>query len=191
LVLAYGLEWCKQQFSLQQGNGPCGPFFRVPCMGTRTSNTAAEVADLVEPILADMCFELVDTEFVHSHGKWALRLTIDKEGGVTIDDCARVSRELGHHLDVKELIPHPYVFEVSSPGLNRPLKKEKDLLRSVGKRIKVRMRTPVQGRRTYVGSLSDFAQGFLHLDLGEKQVALPWAEVEKANLIYEYGKRPG
>lgn len=187
MVLAYELERCKQQFSLQQGNGPCGPFFRT--MEASTKDTAAQVAGLVGPILEDMAFELVDSEFLHSHGKWVLRLTIDKEGGVTIDDCARVSRELGDHIDVKELISHPYVFEVSSPGLDRPLKKEKDLLRVVGKKIKVRMRAPLQGRRNYVGFLSDFAQGILHMRVDEKEVALPWAEVDKANLIYEFNNR--
>jgi ribosome maturation factor RimP len=159
-------------------------------MGTSTGNTAAEVAGLVEPILKDMAFELVDSEFLHTRGKWVLRLIIDKEGGVTIDDCARVSRELGDHIDVKDLISHPYVFEVSSPGLNRPLKKEKDLLRAVGKKIKVRMRAPIQGRRNYVGSLIDFAQGVLYVNVDENEVALPWAEVEKANLIYEVNSRP-
>ncbi|MBN2032922.1 MAG: ribosome maturation factor RimP [Deltaproteobacteria bacterium] len=154
-------------------------------MGTRTKNTALEVAVLVEPILKDMAFELVNSEFVHSSGKWVLRLTIDKEGGVTIDDCARVSRELGDHIDVKELISHSYVFEVSSPGLDRPLKNEKDVFCAVGKKIKVRMNKPIQGRRNYIGYLNDFAEGLLHMKVDEKEVALPWAEVEKANTIYE------
>ena len=145
----------------------------------------------MEPILKDMAFELVDCEFLHSHGRWVLRLTIDKEGGVTIDDCARVSRELEDHLDVKEPVSHPYVFEVSSPGLDRPLKKEKDLLRALGKKIKVRTRAPIQGRRNFVGCLNDFAQGVLYMKVDEKEVALPWAEVEKANLIYEYNNRQG
>ena len=144
----------------------------------------------MEPILQDMAFELVDCEFLHSRGKWVLRLKIDKEGGVTIDDCAAVSRELGDHIDVKELISHPYVLEVSSPGLNRPLKKEKDLLRAVGKKIKVRMRAPIQGRRNYAGALNGFEQGILYMSVDREEVALPWDEVEKANLIYEHGSGP-
>jgi ribosome maturation factor RimP len=159
-------------------------------MEKRTRNTADEVAVLVAPILEDMAFELVDSEFLHARGKWVLRLTIDKEGGVTIDDCAMVSRELGDHIDVKELILHPYVLEVSSPGLNRPLKKEKDVLRAIGKKIKVRMRAPIQGRRNYVGSLAAFSQGVLYVSVDKNEVALPWAEVEKANLIYEGDSRP-
>jgi len=158
-------------------------------MGASAKDTAAEVAGLVEPILKDMSFELVDCEFLHSHGKWVLRLTIDKEGGVTIDDCARVSRELGDHIDVKDLVSHRYVFEVSSPGLDRPLKKEKDLLRALGKNIRVRTRAPIQGRRNFVGRLNNFGRGTLHMKVDEKDVALPWAEVERANLVYEYNNR--
>jgi ribosome maturation factor RimP len=155
-------------------------------MQEKTHNTAVEVASLVEPILQEMAFELVDVEFLHSQGRWVLRLTIDREGGVTIDDCARVSRELGDLIEVKDLILQRYVFEVSSPGLDRPLKKEKDLLRAVGKRVKVKMKTPIQGRRNYSGYLIDFADGTLYLRVEQGDVALPWQQVQKANLIYEF-----
>lgn len=155
-------------------------------MQEKSQNTAGEVASLVEPILQDMAFELVDVEFVHTQGRWVLRLTIDKEGGVTIDDCARVSRELGDLIDVKDLIRQRYFLEVSSPGLDRPLKNEKDLLRALGKRIKVRMRMPIQGRRNYSGYLSDVVDGTLHVKMEQGEAALPWAQVQKANLIYEF-----
>lgn len=155
-------------------------------MQEKTQNTAGEVASLVEPILQDMAFELVDVEFLHSQGRWVLRLTIDREGGVTIDDCARVSRELGDLIEVKDLIRQRYYLEVSSPGLDRPLKKEKDLLRALGKKIKVKMKTPIQGRRNYSGSLSDFADGTLTMKVEQGEVALPWTQVQKANLIYEF-----
>lgn len=148
------------------------------------------MAALVEPVLEDMGMELVDAELLHSHGRWVLRLTIDKEGGVTIDDCAGVSRELGDLIDVKDLIPHSYVLEVSSPGLDRVLKREKDLLRAVGKKIKVKTRAPVEGRRNYVGTLEAFAQGMLHMTVEGKAVTLAWGDVEKANLIYDLDSRP-
>jgi ribosome maturation factor RimP len=155
-------------------------------MQEKTQNTAGEVASLVEPILQDMAFELVDVEFLHSQGKWVLRLTIDREGGVTVDDCARVSRELGDLIDVKDLIRQRYFLEVSSPGLDRPLKKEKDLLRALGKKIKVKMKMPIQGRRNYSGYLSDFVDGTLYMKVEQSEVALPWTQVQKANLIYEF-----
>jgi len=155
-------------------------------MEERTQNTAGEAASLVEPILNEMAFELVDVEFVHSQGRWILRLTIEKEGGVTIEDCARVSRELGDLIDAKGIIRKRYFFEVSSPGLDRPLKKEKDLLGAVGKKVKVKMKEPIQGRRNYSGYLSDFVDGTLRIRVEQGEVTLPWSQVQKANLIYEF-----
>ena len=73
-----------------------------------------------------MDVELVDIEYLSEHGRWVLRIYVDQEGGITLDGCARVSREIGDLIDVKDILQHEYVLEVSSPGLNRPLKKEKD-----------------------------------------------------------------
>jgi ribosome maturation factor RimP len=144
------------------------------------------VTDLIEPILQDMGFELVDVEYVSQQGRWVLRLFIDKEGGVTIDDCASVSGELGDLLDVKNFVQHAYVLEVSSPGLDRPIKKEKDILLSIGKRIKVKMATPVKGRRNYTGFLRDFKDGMLQMDVDDELVSLDWRQVDKANLVYAF-----
>jgi len=155
-------------------------------MQEKGENTAAKVASLVEPILQEMGFELIDVEFLHSQGRWILRLTVDREGGITVDDCAKVSRELGDLLDVKDPIRQRYFFEVSSPGLDRPLKREKDLLRALGKKIKVRMKTPIQGRRNYFGLLTDFSDGTLYMEMEQGEAALPWAQVQKANLVYEF-----
>jgi ribosome maturation factor RimP len=105
---------------------------------------------------------------------------------VTIDDCARVSGEIGDVVDVKDIIIHEYNLEVSSPGLNRPLTKEKDLIWAIGKRIKVRMVAPVNGRRNFNGYLKDFQDGILHLETEGKIEALSWPEVDKANLVYEF-----
>jgi ribosome maturation factor RimP len=154
-----------------------------------TTNRAQTIVngiwDLAEGILEDMGFELVDVEYVSNQGRWVLRLFIDKEGGVTIDDCARVSGELGDLIDVKNFIDHRYVLEISSPGLDRPLKKEKDILRAMNRKVKLRMVAPVKGSRNYSGYLRDFKGGTLHLDTDGGLVALPWRDVEKANLIYE------
>jgi ribosome maturation factor RimP len=155
-------------------------------MANRAQTIVKGVSDLAEGILGEMGFELVDVEYVSNQGRWVLRLFIDKEGGVTIDDCARVSGELGDLIDVKNFIDHSYVLEVSSPGLDRPLKKEKDILKAMNRRIKLKMVTPVKGRRNYSGYLRDFKDGTVHLDTDGGLVALPWREVEKANLIYEF-----
>jgi len=155
-------------------------------MTSRTQSIVNQISDLVEGILEEMGFELVDVEFVPNRGRWVLRLFIDREGGVTIDDCAKVSRELGDLIDVKSVIEHPYVLEISSPGLDRPLKKEKDILKAMNRRIKVRMARPVSGRRNYSGYLRDFKDGMLHVEIESGLVALSWAEVDKVNLIYEF-----
>ena len=155
-------------------------------METRGQAITKGVADLVEPILEEMGFELVDVGYLSNHGRWVLRLTIDKEGGVTLDDCARVSGELGDLIDVKDFIHHSYVLEISSPGVDRPLKKEKDILRSMGKKIKVRMGAPVNERRNFSGYLREFRDGMLYIEMEGRQVALPWHDVDKANLVHEF-----
>lgn len=141
----------------------------------------------MEPVLEETGFELVDVEYLSDRGRWILRVFMDKEGGVTIEDCARASREIGDLIDVKDLIDHEYVLEVSSPGLDRPLKKEKDFVRAVGKKIKLRTVKPVEGRRNYFGYLRGFQDRVLHLEVDPGGlVSLPLHEVEKANLVYEF-----
>lgn len=155
-------------------------------MSNRILSITEQVADLVEPALEDMDFELVDVEYSSWYGKWVLRLYIDKEEGVTLDDCARVSREIGDLIDVKEIIIQKYVLEVSSPGLDRPLKKEKDLERAIGKKIKVKTVATLKGRRNYTGFLRNFQEGILYMELESGPIELPWREVDKANLVYEF-----
>ena len=147
-----------------------------------------QVTRLIEPILDEMDFELVDTEYVSERGRWVLRLYVDQEEGITLDDCARVSRDIGDLIDVEEIFQHAYVLEVSSPGLNRPLKKEKDFLSVVDKKVKIKMVVPVHGRRNFTGYLRAFRDGKLFLELNNSQVSLSRQDVEKANLVYEYEK---
>ena len=145
-----------------------------------------QVSELIEPILNEMRFELIDVEYLSDRGRWVLRIYIDKDGGVTLDDCARVSGELGDLIDIKNIIEHEYVLEVSSPGLNRPLKKETDFIRVIGKKIKIKTRMPVDGRRNFTGVLKDFKEQKLALDSEGGLVTLAWSDIEKANLVYEF-----
>ncbi len=87
--------------------------------------TTGKVESLIGPILDEMDYELVDIEYLSERGKWVLRIYVDKEGGLTLDDCARVSSEIGDLIDVKDIFQHKYVLEVSSPGLEKSLKKGK------------------------------------------------------------------
>lgn len=155
-------------------------------MAYKTHVVAKRVTDLVEPILDEMGFELVHVEYLSQYGKWVLRLYIDKEAGVTLDDCVRVSREIGDLIEIKEVVTHKYTLEVSSPGLDRILKKEKDFVGAVGKKVKVRMSTPMNGRHGFTGYLKSFENGTLYIEMDGIPVALPWAQVDKANLVYEF-----
>jgi ribosome maturation factor RimP len=145
-----------------------------------------EVSDLIEPILDEIGFELVDVEYLPERGRWVLRIYIDKDDGITIDDCATVSRELGNLIDIKDVIEHEYVLEVSSPGLNRPLKKETDFIRSIGKKIKVKAKIPINGQRNFMGCLKDFKEHALCIESEGKLITMVLADVEKANLVYEF-----
>jgi ribosome maturation factor RimP len=145
-----------------------------------------KVTESVTPVLDEMGFELVDIECLSQYGRWVLRIYADKEGGITLDECARVSREVGNLLDVKDIIPNEYVLEVSSPGLNRPLKKEKDFERAIGKNVKIKMVAPINGRRRFAGYLKKVVQGTVYLEMDNDLFALSRKDIEKANLVYDF-----
>jgi ribosome maturation factor RimP len=156
-------------------------------MAVLTEKIITRVKQAIEPILDEMNIELVDVEYLSEHGRWVLRIYVDQEGGVTVDDCAAVSREIGDLIDMSDVMPGEYVLEVSSPGLNRPLKKEADFVRTVGEKVKIRMKSPVRGQRNFRGNLIAFRDGMLYLKLGNGEIPLPLRDVEKANLVYEFG----
>ena len=106
-----------------------------------------QVDELAEALVIAEGMELVDLEYRRQGPRWMLRLFIDKESGVTIDDCANISRQLGDLLDAKDIIPQAYVLEVSSPGLNRPLKKKEDFSRFAGRKVQLRLVSPMDGRK--------------------------------------------
>jgi ribosome maturation factor RimP len=103
-----------------------------------------------------MNFELVDVEYVKEGGTWYLRAYIDKEGGITVNDCEAVAREMNEILDREDFVEDSYVFEVSSPGLGRPLKKEKDYIRSMGKEVEIRTYRAINREKEFYGILSAY-----------------------------------
>jgi len=147
-----------------------------------------EATLLIEPILDDMGFELVAIEYLSEGGRWILRIYADSEGGITIDDCARISREISDLLDVKDIFSQSYVLEVSSPGLNRPLTKERDFENAVGKNVRIRMAAPRDGRRNFRGRLESFQDGVVRLNVNNEVFLLPVKEMDRANLIYDFGE---
>ena len=142
-----------------------------------------QLEQLTAPVLAEQKAELVDLQFVHEHGSWVLRFFLDKEGGVTLDDCAVMSDHISQALDTANIISQSYSLEVSSPGLNRPLKKETDFQKFVGERVDVSMFAPVEGRRHFTGTIQSAANGQVVVrDEEEKIFTLPLSDIAKAKL---------
>ena len=112
--------------------------------------------ELLEPIVTEHGFELVDVEYVKEAGTWYLRAYIDKPGGITVDDCEVVSRQFSDILDEKDYIEDAYIFEVSSPGLGRPLKKEKDFKRSMGEEVEIRTYRAIDRQKEFTGILKAY-----------------------------------
>ena len=112
--------------------------------------------ELILPIVEGNGFELVDVEYVKEGGTWYLRAYIDKEGGITVNDCEAVAREMNEILDREDFVEDSYVFEVSSPGLGRPLKKEKDYIRSMGKEVEIRTYRAINREKEFYGILSAY-----------------------------------
>lgn len=115
-----------------------------------------QTEELLEPIVTGFGFELVDVEYVKEAGTWYLRAYIDKPGGITVDDCEAVSRKFSDVLDEKDYIEDTYIFEVSSPGMGRPLKKDKDFQRSLGEEVEIRTYRPIDRQKEFVGELKAY-----------------------------------
>ena len=120
--------------------------------------------ELITPILDRMNFELVDVEYVKEGGTWYLRAYIDKEGGITVNDCEAVAREMNEILDREDFVEDSYVFEVSSPGLGRPLKKEKDYIRSMGKEVEIRLYRAIDHEKEFCGVLSAYDENTVTIE---------------------------
>ena len=151
----------------------------------------ATIEALIMPILTDLGMELVDLEFKREGHSWFLRLFIDKPGGVTLDDCAEVSREVSALLEVEDPIEAPYRLEVSSPGIDRPLKKPADFDRFAGQLVKIKTRKlldpDVRGhqRKTFVGELGGLDGTLVRLRQTDRrggEISIALAEIDRANL---------
>ena len=141
---------------------------------------------LAETLLQEEKMELADMELLREGRGWVLRLFIDKTGGVTLDDCASVSRQFGDQLEVEDLIPFRYTLEVSSPGLDRPLKKDRDFLRHIGNQIQVVTRSPWEGRSFFKGEMLAYqVSGTLSLVEKKKVWEIPVSLIAKARLVFE------
>jgi ribosome maturation factor RimP len=142
---------------------------------------AAKAAEVLEP----QGVELVDVGYRREGGQWVLRLYIDRPGGVTLDDCAKVSRQVGDLLEVSDSIDHAYTLEVSSPGLDRPLKKESDFARYQGREVRIKTYSPLFGRKNFRGKLLGLREGRVEVEVEGQTFAIPREAISKANLDVE------
>ena len=139
---------------------------------SRREEYEQKAEELITPIVEANGFELVDVEYVKEGGTWYLRAYIDKEGGITVDDCEVVNRELGDLLDRDDFIDDSYILEVSSPGLGRPLKKERDFIRSKGEEVEIRTYRMVDRQKEFRGVLKAWDKDTVTIETedGQEQI---------------------
>ncbi|MCK8624027.1 ribosome maturation factor RimP [Apilactobacillus xinyiensis] len=156
------------------------------------SKVTETVTPLLKPILEKYDFYLYDIEFVSESGSWYLRVYIDKTGGITIEDCALVSDELSEKLDSIEPdpIPQAYYLEVSSPGAERPLKKDSDFQSAIGEYVNVSLYAPIKGNKVFEGTLKDIQDDTLFVEYNDKSVMrtveIPKSSIAKARLAIKF-----
>lgn len=154
---------------------------------TKREQYEVRVETWLLPILKEHKFELVDVEYVKEVGVWYLRAYIDKEGGITVDDCEVISRLLGEWLDKEDFIDDSYILEVSSPGLGRPLKKEKDFARSIGKEVEVRLYKPLNKQKEYTGTLASYDAATVTVTLEDgNNLAFQKSDIALIRLAFDF-----
>ncbi len=152
-------------------------------VSTGTEHVIAAIEKYAVSVLDSMGIELVEVQFRREGYGWVLRLYIDREQGLTLDDCAVVSREISTWLDVEELIEHAYHLEVSSPGLERPLKKIEDFERFIGRKARIKLREPLNEQKVFIGIIDKVDQETLVLVVEEKPVSLLIDNISRARLV--------
>jgi len=132
-------------------------------------------------------FELYDVEYVKEGGNWYLRTYIDKEGGITVDDCETVSRSLSDLLDKNDFIPDAYILEVSSPGLGRQLKRDKHFEKSIGEEVEVKLYKAIEKKKEFVGILTAFDQTTLTIETDKNvKMEIPRADIAMVRLTFDF-----
>jgi ribosome maturation factor RimP len=160
---------------------------------TGMDKTARRVLALAEPLVEALATgegcELVDMTYHREPQGWVLRVYIDRLGGVTVADCQGISRQIGDVLEGKDVLPNAYNLEVSSPGLNRPLKKGADFERFAGQRVRIKTRVAVEGRRNFLGQLTGCADGLVRLDVDGVSMQVPLDSISKAHIEYDFSSK--
>lgn len=153
---------------------------------TRRETYEAKTEELLQPLVDAHGFELVDVEYVKEAGNWYLRAYIDKPGGIAVDDCEVISRALSDKLDEEDYIEDSYILEVSSPGLGRPLKKEKDFKRSIGREIEVRTFRAIDKQKEFTGILKEFDKGSFTIVMEDNEMTFQRSETALVRLAFDF-----
>jgi len=143
------------------------------------------VRQIADPLLLSQGFELVEVEFRREARGWVLRLYVDREGGVTLEDCAQISQEMGRNLDVEDFILNPYVLEVSSPGLTRSLRTRRDFMKYRDRLVKVTTTHPIENRRYFKGRLRGVDETEIRIEMEGTEFRIPLSEIVRANLEFD------
>ena len=148
-------------------------------------NILDKIEKLLIPVLDQMELEMVDIEYIQDGAYWFLRIYLEKiDGEITLDECAKVSNNISE--DVDKIIEDKFFLEISSPGLERSLKKEKDFLRFVGEKIKVILRHKIEDSRNWTGKLEKYEESTIYLNVDGKTLTIPFEEIKKANIVFEF-----
>jgi ribosome maturation factor RimP len=154
-----------------------------------TATYRERIIELIEPAVESEGLELVELECLRMKTRWLVRIFIDREGGATLDDCTAVSHQAGDLLNVHDLPPGPYTLEVSTPGLDRPLTRDKDFEKYRGARVRIRTREPIEGSRNFLGTFVEYTteggRRIVTVDVDGRIVPIDRENIQKANLEYE------
>ena len=153
---------------------------------TRRETYEAKTEELLQPLVDAHGFELVDVEYVKEAGNWYLRAYIDKPGGIAVDDSEVISRALSDKLDEEDYIEDSYILEVSFPGLGRPLKKDKDFQRSIGKEIEVRTFRAIDKQKEFTGILKEFSKDSFTIVIEDNEMTFQRSETALVRLAFDF-----
>jgi len=142
--------------------------------------------ELVMPLIEQNNFELVDVEYVKESSNWYLRIYIDKEGGISVDDCEIISRALSEKMDEKDFIDDAYILEVSSPGLGRPLKKDKDFVRSIGKEIEIKLYKAMNKQKDFEGTLKSYTKDEVTIEVDGEEIKFLRSDIALIRLAFDF-----
>ncbi len=145
-----------------------------------------KIRQLAEPVIVSEGMELIHVECIKMHTRWIIRLFLDKENGVTLDDCANISNQLGDLFDIREVINNAYTLEVSSPGFDRPLSRDQDFVKYKHARVNIKTSVKIEGSKNFHGILLDYiedaGQKLVLIDIAGKIYRIPKQDIAKANL---------